>query len=407
MTPARIVIVGTGPAARAAAAELSAVGIADLLILDRDVVGCVFDDGTDSWALRTAGGERIDGRVVIACQPPPFVPWTPKIKGQSTFRGPSFHAAAPDDDFDPAGKRLAVVGVDSGAAGHLHRWAGAAASVTVFAHPPRRIVTELPLATTRAKRWLRRRLRPAARGKQPRIAIARSSISAITPGGLRTNDGVEHRADALVYGTGFAVDDRVRDDALAGAGGVTLRQAWHDGMEPCFGIAVHGFPNYFFVTGPDFGAQARHAAECVRHMDATGSTRIEVRRSSQQVFNERACVRPAPAPRVSTAFELSCVAAGDDGPYDGAATLSIAGTDLPVRVRLTGHLDPIDGQYHWQGTVFSSATHPLPHDAGKRARTATLTVNGHPAPARLIERTPWGTHTVAGVGAPPYARTGG
>jgi len=23
--------------------------------------------------------------------------------------------------------------------------------------------------------------------------------------------------------------------------------------------------------------------------------------------------------------------------------------------------------------------------------------------ARIIEQTPWGTHTVAGVGAPPYA----
>ena len=37
--------------------------------------------------------------------------------------------------------------------------------------------------------------------------------------------------------------------------------------------------------------------------------------------------------------------------YDGAATLTLAGACHPVRVRLAGHLDPIDGQYHWQGTV--------------------------------------------------------
>ncbi|MGO9505866.1 MAG: DUF4873 domain-containing protein, partial [Mycobacterium sp.] len=27
------------------------------------------------------------------------------------------------------------------------------------------------------------------------------------------------------------------------------------------------------------------------------------------------------------------------------------------------------------------------------------------APARIIEQTPWGTHSVAGVGTPPYARS--
>ncbi len=44
--------------------------------------------------------------------------------------------------------------------------------------------------------------------------------------------------------------------------------------------------------------------------------------------------------------------------YDGAATLTIAGTSHPVRVRLIGHLDPIDGNYHWQGTILSSTTLP-------------------------------------------------
>jgi hypothetical protein len=74
-----------------------------------------------------------------------------------------------------------------------------------------------------------------------------------------------------------------------------------------------------------------------------------------------------------------------------------------VWVRLAGHLDPIDGQYHWQGTVFGSSSQPLPDEALKQARTATLTVGARSASARIIERTPWGTHTVAGVGAPPYA----
>ena len=87
---------------------------------------------------------------------------------------------------------------------------------------------------------------------------------------------------------------------------------------------------------------------------------------------------------------------------DGVATLTIAGTCHPVRVRLAGHLDPIDGHYHWQGTVFSSPAQPLPAETLKRERTVTVTVGERSAPARIIEQTPWGTHSVAGVGAPPY-----
>jgi hypothetical protein len=134
-------------------------------------------------------------------------------------------------------------------------------------------------------------------------------------------------------------------------------------------------------------------------MRRTASSRIEVRRSSQQVFNERANVRPAQPHRVSSAFDLSSSAPADDDTYDGAATLAIAGAEHPVRVRLAGRLDPIDGQYHWQGTVFCS----VPDEALKQTRTATLTVGTRSAPARIVEQTPWGTHTVAGVGAPPYA----
>jgi cation diffusion facilitator CzcD-associated flavoprotein CzcO len=276
-----------------------------------------------------------------------------------------------------------------------------AASVTVFAHPPRRVIDELPLPATRAKRWLRRRIRPGA-DSEARPALVRSAVIAITPSRIRTADGVEHDADAIIYGTGFAVPEPTSDETLVGAGGLTARHAWDDGMEPYFGVAVHGFPNYFFLGGPDTGAQARYVAECVEHMQRTASTRIEVRRSTQQVFNERVYVASAQPQPVASAFDLTSRAGGDDATYDGAATLTIAGSAHPVRVRLAGHLDPIDGNYHWQGTVCGSGPAPLPDEAFKQARTATLTVGERSASARIIERTPRGTHTVAGVGAPPY-----
>ncbi|OBA72665.1 DUF4873 domain-containing protein [Mycobacterium sp. 1554424.7] len=382
-----MLVINAGDAAGdSARAALQRAGLTDVATLGGGVLASRFDDATDTWLITVADGEAVRARVVVA-DPPARVPYLPDIAGRDEFLGESFHAAQWRADFDPAGKRVAVIGADSTAGHYIPRLMKSAASVTVFAHPPRRVVDELPLPATRAKRWLRRRIRPAA-DADTRLALVRSAVIAITPSRIRTADGSEHDADAIVYGTGFAVPDAVSGEA-----------GWRDGMEPYFGVAFRGLPNYFFISGPDTGAQARYVAECVGLMERTGSTRIEVRRSSQRVFNERVYVRSPRPQQVASAFDLT--SGGDDATYEGAATLTIAGSDHPVRVRLAGRLDPIDGQYHWQGTLFGSAA--LPGEALRQARAATLTVGERSASARIVEQTPWGTHTVAGVGAPPYA----
>lgn len=393
-----IAVLGAGARAQSAQTALLAAGFTDLVMLDRPTQDARFDDESETWLLTTTEGDQTRADVVVAADHPVQRPWLPRIPGRDEFSGAAFHAAAWEPGFDPSGKHLAVVGTDAAAAHHLGRLARAAASVTVFAHAPRRVVTDIPAWSARATRWLRRT--PAA---PSRIAIAGSAIQAVTASGVRTADGADHRVDAIIYGTGFSIPGDAADEALAGAAGLTIRQAWHDGMEPFCGVAIRGFPNYFFVTGPDPDAQARYVAECLKVMKRTASGRIEVRASSQRVFNERALLRPAEPPPAASAFDLSASAPAGEDTYDGAATLEIAGAHHPVRVRLTGHLDPIDGRYHWQGTLFGSPSGPLSGDILKQSRTGTLTVGERSAPARLVEQTPWGTHSVAGVGAPPYA----
>ncbi|GAB7068441.1 diiron oxygenase [Mycobacterium hodleri] len=84
-------------------------------------------------------------------------------------------------------------------------------------------------------------------------------------------------------------------------------------------------------------------------------------------------------------------------PFDGPAVLRVGETDHTVRVRLAGHLEPIDGQYHWQGAIFGD----IPDDVLKHPK-ATLTVDGRTAQARITERTPQGNYGVVGVGTPPF-----
>ena len=373
-----VVIVGPG----SVATELLATGnkdIGDLVILDREVIGAVFDDNTDTWTLAIPGGEACRGRVVIACGSP-FVPWTPNLLGRNDFRGTSFHAAAPDPDFDPAGQRIAVIGADAAAGQLIGRLTRSGAAVKVFPLPPRRVIAP----RRRAKHYLRRQ-----------AELVASPISAVTASGIRTADGTHHDVDTVVYGTGLTIADR--EAALVGAGGLTLQQIWRDGMEPYLGVALHGFPNYFTVSGPEFDAAMHYVVECLQLMK--GHARIEVRRSSQQVFNERVHLRGPSRRLVASAFDLVSSVGVHDDIYDGTATVTVADICREVRVRIAGHIDPIDGQYHWQGTLFGQ----LPADVLARVRTVTLVVGERSVSARIIEETPQGTHSIAGVGAPPFA----
>jgi hypothetical protein len=177
------------------------------------------------------------------------------------------------------------------------------------------------------------------------------------------------------------------------------------GLEPYLGVAVHGLPNYFVITGPDVAAQKSYIAKCLQVMADTGSTRIEVRYSAQRTFTERrrsGKSRPIQWRRVAkyirSSFDLSSPIAVEDDVYDGPATVHIGADGREVRVRLTGHFDPLDGQYHWQGTILEQ----LP-GAEKIPQPATVTIGNRSAAARLTECTSQGGYSVVGVGAPPFA----
>jgi cation diffusion facilitator CzcD-associated flavoprotein CzcO len=391
-----IVIAGAGATGGSVAAELRGAGISDFVILERAVIGSVFDDDTDTWRLTARDGEPCYSRVVIATHnathKSTLIPWVPNLSGCNDFRGISFHATTLDPDFDVAGKRIAVIGGDAAAGRLIGRLTASAASVKIFPLPPRRVVPRARRLPDRVKRWPRR---------GTSVEPVMSPIDTLTASGIRTCDGTHHETDAIVYGTGFEIRAELPHDTLVGAGGLTIRQAWRNGMEPYCGVALHGFPNYFMLDGPEFPATVRYVVECLRLMK--GHTRIEVRHSTERLFNERVHLHRPSHHLVASAFDLtsdlSSSAGLRDDSYGGPATLTLSDTCRQVRVRLTGHIDPIDGQYHWQGTIFDH----LPADLLARARSVNLTVGKRSASARIIEETPQGTHSIAGVGAPPFA----
>ncbi|WP_099024649.1 DUF4873 domain-containing protein [Mycolicibacterium palauense] len=155
-------------------------------------------------------------------------------------------------------------------------------------------------------------------------------------------------------------------------------------------LACHGLPNFFRLPGPDHARQARYVRRCLDLCRRTGSARIEAK---GQVRMRRWRRQP-----MTRSFYLT-PAAPDDELYDGPVTATVAEREIAARVRLTGHLDPVDGRYHWQGTLFAE----LPGERRTAARAVDLRIADRTAHARVVERTPWGAHMVAGVGDPPFA----
>ncbi len=131
---------------------------------------------------------------------------------------------------------------------------------------------------------------------RPDVDLVTEKIIAVTPGGIRTADGVEHPVDVLVYGTGFAATEFLVPIKVTGRDGESLETAWKDGAHAYLGMAVPGFPNMFLVYGPNTNtgntsvvffheAQARWITQAVRHLDQSQDP-IEVRPEIAAAYDE-------------------------------------------------------------------------------------------------------------------------
>ncbi|KAI2781061.1 hypothetical protein F4815DRAFT_444607 [Daldinia loculata] len=76
-----------------------------------------------------------------------------------------------------------------------------------------------------------------------------SGITEITEEGVTTEDGVKHKLDVLICGTGFGVSFKPRFPII-GKDGVDMREAFQDSPETYLSTMTPDFPNYFMVAGP-------------------------------------------------------------------------------------------------------------------------------------------------------------
>ena len=155
---------------------------------------------------------------------------------------------------------------------------------------------------------LRRRLTPTYRIGCKRILLANDwyptlakdhvdvvseGIARVSASGVVTTDGVEHPADVIVFGTGFAATDPLGKLAVVGRDGIDLADAWADGMVAHRGTTIAGFPNFFLMPGPNTGtghtSQVFMLEAQIAHISALldrGAAVVEPRAEAQAEFND-------------------------------------------------------------------------------------------------------------------------
>jgi cyclohexanone monooxygenase len=107
--------------------------------------------------------------------------------------------------------------------------------------------------------------------------------------------GVERAVDCIIYASGFEVGTEYRRRSgfeMHGRSGLTLSQAWSEGMRSKHGVHVHGFPNAFFVQ-PTQGANlisnvphnlteaGKTIAMIVEHALTIGAREVEVAKAAE------------------------------------------------------------------------------------------------------------------------------
>ena len=131
---------------------------------------------------------------------------------------------------------------------------------------------------------------------KPNVEVVTDAIREIRGRSVVTADGGEREVDTIILGTGFHVTDIPIAEAIRGREGATLAEVWDGSPSAYKGTAVAGFPNLFFLVGPNTGlghssivfmieAQVEYVAGALRAMRRRDVRRVEVRERAQSVYN--------------------------------------------------------------------------------------------------------------------------
>ncbi|MGH7016094.1 MAG: flavin-containing monooxygenase, partial [Caulobacteraceae bacterium] len=135
--------------------------------------------------------------------------------------------------------------------------------------------------------------------KRDNVELVTTPVARIAPEGVVTADGALHKADALIFGTGFHASRFLWPMKIFGRGGVELHERWNGDPRAYLGMTTPGFPNLFMLYGPNTNivvngsiiffseCSVRYVLGCLELLAQEGAETIEVKKEVHDAFNVR------------------------------------------------------------------------------------------------------------------------
>jgi len=131
--------------------------------------------------------------------------------------------------------------------------------------------------------------------QQPNVELITEAIREVRPHSVVTAEGMEREVEVIILGTGFRVREVPFAQRVRGREGQTLAEHWSDKPTAHVGTTVAGYPNFFFLQGPNTGlghssvllmleAQIEHVLGALRAKRERGAATVEPRPESQAAF---------------------------------------------------------------------------------------------------------------------------
>lgn len=131
---------------------------------------------------------------------------------------------------------------------------------------------------------------------QPNVELLATGVRALRGNVVIGHDDREREVDTIVLGTGFHVSDPPIAARIRGGDGRSLAERWSGSPKAYRGTTIAGFPNLFFVLGPNLAighnsafivieAQLDYVLSALTTMRRLGLGRFEVRAEVEAAYN--------------------------------------------------------------------------------------------------------------------------
>jgi cation diffusion facilitator CzcD-associated flavoprotein CzcO len=131
----------------------------------------------------------------------------------------------------------------------------------------------------------------------PNVDVAATGLAEVRGNTVVGADGTRAEVDVIIFGTGFEVTRPPVARHIRGRDGITLDEHWGGSMTAHRGTTVHGFPNLFFLLGPNAGsghmsvvynaeAQADYVLDALSELDCRGDAALEPTRAAQDRWTD-------------------------------------------------------------------------------------------------------------------------